>query len=647
MSRAAATLRAAWPLLALVGCPERASTHDAAVPEAGKDVGIPLTEDAAPPFEAAVRRDARADTPARDVVDDAKGTDALDDVPAEDDAPAEDVGVDGTAADLPDAPRDVPPTDVAPSLIGIGRPCTASDTPAEERGDCADGQLCLRPPTFSSPGGYCSQRCDAVRCPDDAVCVAMVSGAYCMRRCASDADCRLADGYECYRDPWYGGVCAIRESPLGLRDGVAACFSREPGSHLLPALARAVFAEPNLPLSEGRADLSAAAEGNIVARPGGGAVAPYIADRRAATFIGTSSTHDGTSLAATAAVAESRPISSDPVLTYGRGGALHLAFIAFTYSGSRAVEMRIRLTRSDDDGATWSPPRDAVPADYCATGCDKPWLLAAPAPGGGENLYLAFAARRGELFSLMFLRSEDGGSTWSAPQPLAEPERVGPWQLGPNLLSFAAAPDGALSVTYLGTPGYSSVGSGSTISRVYLRRSLDGGRTWAEARRVSAPTDSVVFDQPVVALDGATTYVAYVAGTPAGAWDVVLATSVDQGVTWRHRRVHDEPTSCATHTLPALVADTTRHVAHLAWLENRFGDGAVAYAACPQDASAPCGRNEAVSDRSFTFTTSRDPTRWHGDYVGLAFAPPNTLWAAWSDTRTGRPQMYLARGRLR
>jgi len=86
---------------------------------------------------------------------------------------------------------------------------------------------------------------------------------------------------------------------------------------------------------------------------------------------------------------------------------------------------------------------------------------------------------------------------------------------------------------------------------------------------------------------------------------------------------------------------------HATWLENRFGDGAAAYASCPSDPASPCGRNELVSDERFTMMTSRDPGRWHGDYQGLALAPDGALWAAWSDTRTGSPAMYLARGTVR
>jgi hypothetical protein len=58
----------------------------------------------------------------------------------------------------------------------------------------------------------------------------------------------------------------------------------------------------------------------------------------------------------------------------------------------------------------------------------------------------------------------------------------------------------------------------------------------------------------------------------------------------------------------------------------------------------PCSTNQAVSDATFAFTTSRDPSRWHGDYEGLAIAPAGDLWASWSDTRTGTPAIYLSHG---
>ena len=76
----------------------------------------------------------------------------------------------------------------------------------------------------------------------------------------------------------------------------------------------------------------------------------------------------------------------------------------------------------------------------------------------------------------------------------------------------------------------------------------------------------------------------------------------------------------------------------------------VVWAVKPQlfaDAAAPCAANEQVSDAAFVFTTSRDVTRWHGDYNGLWITAGGDLWATWSDTRTGGPAIWSARVSLR
>ena len=75
--------------------------------------------------------------------------------------------------------------------------------------------------------------------------------------------------------------------------------------------------------------------------------------------------------------------------------------------------------------------------------------------------------------------------------------------------------------------------------------------------------------------------------------------------------------------------------------------GAVAaYAPCPLDPGQPCAANQPVSDAPFTLVSGRDWRIWHGDYSGLVFAD-GTLWATWSDNRTGGAAMYVARGQPR
>ncbi|MCZ7677414.1 MAG: hypothetical protein M5U28_01015 [Sandaracinaceae bacterium] len=63
------------------------------------------------------------------------------------------------------------------------------------------------------PGGYCSQRCGSAACPAGSVCLRDFFDGYCVRPCASDAECRASEGYDC-RAPSRGT----------LEDATAACL---------------------------------------------------------------------------------------------------------------------------------------------------------------------------------------------------------------------------------------------------------------------------------------------------------------------------------------------------------------------------------------------------------------------------------------
>lgn len=542
--------------------------------------------------------------------------------------------------------------DTGPAASGIGRACVGGEGFSLEQGDCEDGQVCL-PDQFGFPNGYCTQRCGGgTRCPADSICVTAGHVAICMKTCTTASDCRLDEGYVC-NPAGSGGrrVCIPTDGPMGTRDG-EACFTTGPGPHQLPALERRVFSTPNLSTSQERTDSVAEAEGNVVFSPVNGSIGvSYIAQTRGGVFMGTSVTPDGSMVVRTGSARDpDNPLTSDPVLAYTLDGRMHMVFLGYRGDATGSISgMRVRLATSMDDGRTWANVRAIEPMNYCAAMCDKPWLVSGPGPGdaGTENLYVGYMVQQGRTsVNLVLQRSEDGGMTWSMPQTIASIESVAGSTVVPNLITPKVGPDGTLHVVYAGLriSGGNTVRFGDRGNRVVYRRSTDGGRTWSRAYSVARPTDSVVYNQPVVDVDGSTVHVVYVTGDIRGAWDVILATSNDGGVTWRHRKVNDEPESCATHAFPWMVADPRRHLVHVTWMENRFGDGAVVYAACPLDPSLPCGRNELVSDAPFTFVTSRDPSRWHGDYQGLVLTPTGDIWASWSDTRTGNPAMYLARG---
>src|SRR5215472_3131706 len=108
------------------------------------------------------------------------------------------------------------------------------------QGSCAAGEIC-EAETLGYPGGYCSEICAGVACPDGSVCVAKKGVSQCKLLCAGDADCRAAEGYTCVSD---GGpsVCVPNPAPIGRRSDGAACYAVGTGPGALPALARTTFA---------------------------------------------------------------------------------------------------------------------------------------------------------------------------------------------------------------------------------------------------------------------------------------------------------------------------------------------------------------------------------------------------------------------
>jgi hypothetical protein len=419
-------------------------------------------------------------------------------------------------------------------------------------------------------------------------CVPVGRGfSLCLRTCTTNEDCREMDGYDCTTTMTGDHVCLPAGAPVGERDG-GPCYTTTPGMFQLPALQRSTFMLPNLSASEARTDSNNEAEGNVVVNPMTGNVTlSYIAVTRGGAFMGTSTTPDGTMVLENGAVRDPMlSTTSDPVLAYTADGTLHMAFLGYNYDASgQPTGMRMRIADSTDNGMTWGTPRAIEPATTCTEGCDKPWIVVGPGPGGtGEVMYVAWLVQTRTSARLVIESSTDGGMTWSMPHTIATgPETVGGASILGNLNTLAIGTDGVVHVTYVGLALDSMTANfGDADNRIVYRRSMDGGTTWGPARRVSAAADSPVYNQPMIALDGNTIFIAYVSGTSQGAWDVILATSVDGGNTFGWRKVNDEPDACATHAFPALVADTTRHLAHVTWMENRFGTmaGAVSYASC-------------------------------------------------------------------
>ena len=560
-----------------------------------------------------------------------------------------------------------PPVDVGVMPSGIGEPCESEGaTFPPTQGNCAAGQLCLST-AIGFRNGYCVTVCQGTRCPGDAACGQLQGFPVCLRTCATNDDCRRAEGYVCRQAAGSTArVCQVNDAPPGVRPDDSACFTTG-GANPAPALARVTFTGANGDASGPRLDSFIEAEGNVAVHPTNGHVAvSYIsANVGGQIYMGTSRyPGTGTQWYGDGRVTDpTLNSSSDPVLDYALDGVLRMTFIGLQRSASSQVTaVHVRVTESRDDGTTWATPRQVDPNGVCPQGtggiCDKPWILSVPGATAGAPsvLYLGYLSQGARTADLVVQRSDDGGTTWSPTIRLAALGFVGGVAVAHNLIQLAAGSGGLVAAAWSGLSVGDGTGGGadsnarfgSPANRVLFRRSRDGFRTLESMRVVSRTTDSPVYVQPPVALDGTdTVHVVYVSGDATGAWDIILATSTNGGETWQHRKVNDDPESCALHMLPSMVVDPITHDVHVTWMENRFGEGAVAYARCAGNPATACGRNEQVSDRPFRLSSSRNPQIWHGDYNGLTLSPQGELWATWSDTRTGSPAMYTAHGRAR
>jgi hypothetical protein len=175
---------------------------------------------------------------------------------------------------------------------------------------------------------------------------------------------------------------------------------------------------------------------------------------------------------------------------------------------------------------------------------------------------------------------------------------------------------------------------GDTGNGVYYTSSSDTGETFTPPVRISSQNEPVPFhfSSPRVIVDvpRRMLYAVYTAGSSDGKWEIVLSSSKDGGVTWSRESVNDDA-PCATHMLPAAALDSATGKVHIAWVENRSGQGAVGYAACDKSGTS-CSKNEAVGEAPFAaFGFGRGSAATLGDQISLLVdAKHKLLHALWS-----------------
>lgn len=249
----------------------------------------------------------------------------------------------------------------------------------------------------------------------------------------------------------------------------------------------------------------------LVARPTGRIVASRYSDCGVAV---TLSDDGGEEWSNWRELHETEGCADKPSLSRRQTGPLLLAYHVIE---SSSEDVRIDLTLSGDDGATWSPPRPVAPEagavrlapvaeslpdgslvvawwgpdigsiEVTRSSDGVSWeppvrvnaeegsvpraaspLLRPPFPSlavSGSTLVLAWPDAGSGDWNVMAARSDDGGETWSDPQPLDSGGPGDQW-----MVSVAAGSDGRLHAAW-----YDSA-DGPTTLRYAV--SEDGGRTW-------------------------------------------------------------------------------------------------------------------------------------------------------------------------
>lgn len=341
-----------------------------------------------------------------------------------------------------------------------------------------------------------------------------------------------------------------------------------------------------------------------------------------------------------------------PDATFGADGTLYLVFV--TLAGRGNSPNAVWVATSSDGGRTLGEPVRAL-GRYAF----QARLLAdATRPG---RLYLtwlqadavALVAFPNPANPVSFMRSDDGGRTWTAPVAVSTEARrrvVAP--------SLAQGGD-ALYVVYLELlddrldyHGAHEWRGGEPYGgpwRIVLARSSDGGATWTDVdvERDLVPTQRVLVFLPpapslAVAPGGRRIHVTFMDGRGGDA-DVMLWTSEDAGRTFRApRRVNDTPPKDGTSQYLPKVAVTPGGRVDVAYYDRR-GDAEDVMNEVSLQSSFDGGDTftgrAVVSSRPFDSRIGFGGRRGMpdlGSRLGLLSDNDGAL-VAWTDTRRGTP----------
>lgn len=330
--------------------------------------------------------------------------------------------------------------------------------------------------------------------------------------------------------------------------------------------------------------------------------------------------------------------SGDAVVAVSRGGTFYYAMLSRTLAGLGSIG----VSRSTDHGVTFGAPVDAsTTANGTANFQDKEWLTVDTTGGAHDgNVYLAWTnfANSFATAQIMFVRSTDGGLTWSAPLALST---AGPG-LGHQGAMPSVAPNGDVYVVWLDR----------ATSQLLVRRSTDGGVAFANPVAGGGAVQAITQlparlngniranSFPSIALDphSGAIYIAYPARTANDQANVYLTHSTDQGQTWSAPLQVNDDGGLTDQWMPSVAVADDGVVGVMFY--DRRNDAANnlnidVYLALSTNGGTTVLPNQRITTISFPPVVGVDPrinSTYMGDYNQMV-AVGNRFYLAWGDNR--------------
>ncbi len=312
-------------------------------------------------------------------------------------------------------------------------------------------------------------------------------------------------------------------------------------------------------------------------------------------------------------------LTTDPVVAFDRSGNVYLTGIA--------TGLVLFVAKYVNDGATYEGTTVMNTTTYGLG--DKPWITVDTSTGPNKgNVYVTYDAFAHGLASVVFIRSVDGGSTFSAPTRVEHHFSSG----------VTVDPQGRILV--------SSVDSAKEI---LVASSTAGGVTFNKSV-VAAKIDLMpnplpgnffrTFTVPQIASDSKGVYVVW-DDFGTGDSDVLLVRSTDGGLTWTTPvRVND--VTVGQQFFPSIAV--AGGVVSVVWYDSRLGqlsNGTITGLNVFYAESTNSGSSFSASMRVTTVSFNPnlveradfgDTNPFMGDYIRVA-ASPGIVHAIWADNR--------------